>query len=204
MSSHHFVKEQQEPALLILKTGGMDFEQIAPLLEWSPTVLVAQEAVEAVISWGIKLDVVLADTGFQRENSHLLEEQYPMKFRTSTDGDFLNEGIQYLKKTEHSAVNVVGFDHKEVFGLESLLEILDIVIIDGPIRYFPVKNGTFKKWYPEGSVQLHAPENTLLEMKTGENTSFIKINHATFVEVEEGFSSFQAKVIFWIGEFMVG
>ncbi|MDO9552686.1 thiamine pyrophosphokinase [Rhodonellum sp.] len=204
MSSHHFVKEQQEPALLILKTEGVDFEQIASLLEWSPTVLVAQDAVEAVISWGIKLDVVLADLDFQAKNSHLLEEQYPMKFRTLVHGDFLNEGIQYLKETEHSAVNVVGFDHKDVFGLESLLENLDIVIIDGPIRYFPIKNGTFRKWYPEGSLQLHAPENMLLEMKTGETTAFIKINHATFVEVEEGFSSFQAKGIFWIGEFMVG
>lgn len=204
MSSHHFVKEQQEPALLILKTEGVDFEQIAPLLEWSPTVLVAQEAVEAVISWGIKLDVVLADSKFQVENNQLLEEQYPMKFRTTLDGNFLNEGIQYLKETEQSAVNVVGFDHKLVFGLESILGALDIVIIDGPLRYFPVKSGTFKKWYPEVSLQLHAPENTLLEMKTGESTSFIKINHATFVEVEEGFSSFQAKGIFWIGEFMVG
>lgn len=203
MSSHHFVKEQQEPALLILKTVGMDFEQIAPLLEWSPTVLVAQEAVETVISWGIKLDVVVADCNFQVENSRLLEEQYPMKFRTVPDGNFLNEGIQYLKEIGHSAVNVVGFDHKEVFGLGSLLAVLDIVIIDGPIRYFPVKKGTFKKWYPEGSLQLHAPENTLLEMKTGDSTSFVKINHATFVEVEEGFSSFQSKDIFWIGEFMV-
>jgi hypothetical protein len=204
MSSHHFVKEQQEPALLILQTEGLEFEQIAPFLEWSPTVLVAQEAVETVISWGIKLDVVLADLDYQAKTTHLLEEQYPMKFRTLVHGDFLNEGVQYLKETEHSAVNVVGYDHKDVFGLESFLEILDIVIIDGPIRYFPVKNGTFKKWYPEGSLQLHAPENTLIEMKTGERATFIKINHATFVEVEEGFSSFDAKGIFWIGEFMVG
>ena len=46
MSSHHFVKEQQEPAVFILEVEGISFETVAPLLEWSPTLLVAQEAVE--------------------------------------------------------------------------------------------------------------------------------------------------------------
>ncbi|MEY2704741.1 MAG: hypothetical protein RL407_803, partial [Bacteroidota bacterium] len=32
MSSHHFVKEQQEPAVIILEVDGISFETIAPLL----------------------------------------------------------------------------------------------------------------------------------------------------------------------------
>ena len=46
MSSHHFVKEQQEPAVFILDVEGISFDTVAPLLEWSPTLLVVQEAVE--------------------------------------------------------------------------------------------------------------------------------------------------------------
>ncbi len=68
MSSHHFVKEQQEPAVFILNPSGINFESVASLLEWSPTLLVDQESVDLVLSWGIKIDVVLATSSYQEEN----------------------------------------------------------------------------------------------------------------------------------------
>jgi len=66
MSSHHFVKEQQEPALLILDTS-VSYETMSPLLEWSPTVLVTELAIDAVLSWGIKVDVILATSEFSEK-----------------------------------------------------------------------------------------------------------------------------------------
>ena len=56
MSSHHFVKEKQEPALIIADLDGFDEEYLGQLLEWSPTVLVPSHLVEKVISLGIKID----------------------------------------------------------------------------------------------------------------------------------------------------
>lgn len=202
MSSHHFVKEQQEPALLILNTSGISFEQVAPLLEWVPTLLVAQEAVPFVISWGIKIDLILAEMEFQKSHYHLLEEQYPVKFLGVQEGNFLDEGLQYLIASKHGAVNIVGFDHLKVFELEPMLEFLDIVVWDGPIRYFPIKNGQFKKWFPDTSLQLHAPEGTVLEVQTNEGNEIVQVKHATFIEVEEGTTIIKGKGIFWIGEFM--
>lgn len=202
MSSHHFVKEQQEPALLILNTSGISFEQVAPLLEWVPTLLVAQEAVPFVISWGIKIDLILAEMEFQKSHYHLLEEQYPVKFLGVQEGNFLDEGLQYLIASKHGAVNIIGFDHLKVFDLEPMLEFLDIVVWDGPIRYFPIKNGQFKKWFPDTSIQLHAPEGTILEVQTNEGNEIVQVKHATFIEVEEGTTIIKGKGIFWIGEFM--
>ena len=112
MSSHHFVKEQQEPAVFILEVEGISFETVAPLLEWSPTLLVAQEAVEVVLSWGIKIDVVLGTLEFQSENRHLLEEQYPLRFLTVSSESALEEGIHYLLASQHKGVHLVGFDHQ--------------------------------------------------------------------------------------------
>jgi hypothetical protein len=202
MSSHHFVKEQQEPALLILDTAGIGFEQIAPLLEWVPTLLVAQEAVPVVISWGIKIDLILAEIDFQQSHYHLLEEQYPVKFLGVQGGKFLEEGLKYLIASKHGAVNITGLDHLKVFELEPMLEFLDIVVWDGPIRYFPIKNGQFKKWFPDTSLQLHAPEGTILEMQTQDGNEMVQVKHATFVEVEEGTTIIKGKGIFWIGEFI--
>lgn len=200
MSSHHFVKEQQEPALIILNTEGISFEVVAPLLEWVPTVLVAQEEVFTVISWGIKIDLILAEMDFQKLHYHLLEEQYPVKFLGVQNGEFLNEGLQFLIASKHSAVNIIGFDHQKATELEAKLEYLDIVIWDGPTRYFPVKKGEFRKWFPACAIQLHAPEGTLIEVKTPESSSIVEIKYATVLEIPEGTSTFSSKEIFWVGE----
>lgn len=202
MSSHHFVKEQQEPALIILNAAGISFDAVAPLLEWVPTVLVAQEEVYPVISWGIKIDIILAEMDFQQQHYHLLEEQYPVKFLGVHLGDFLNEGLQYLIASQHSAVNIIGFDHRNVSALEEKLEFLDIVVWDGPTRYFPVKNGEFKKWFPACSVQLHAAEGNLIEVRTPSESYILEIRHATVLEIPEGTSIFKSNEIFWVGEFM--
>jgi hypothetical protein len=201
MSSHHFVKEQQEPALIILDTQGIQFDQIAPLLEWVPTVLASQKEVFTVISWGIKIDIILADLEFQKEHFRLLEEQYPVKFLGVKNGQFLNEALQFLVATKHGAANIIGFDHQKVFGLEPQLEWLDLVVWDGPIRYFPIKNRSFRKWFAASSVQLHAPEGTLVEVKNEEISQIIEIRHSTILELPEGISEFSSKETFWIGEF---
>lgn len=203
MSSHHFVKEQQEPALLILDTKGFSYETIASLLEWSPTVLVAQEAVLTVISWGIKIDLILAQMDFQKSNYHLLEEQYPIKFLNVANNEFLEQGLQYLIATKHSAVNIIGFEHQDVFGLEEKLTFLDLVIWDAPMRYFPIKNGLFKKWFSSATLQLHAPEGTFIEVQEDSESQIHRITYATFIEVDEGTTVLKSDKIFWVGEFVM-
>lgn len=203
MSSHHFVKEQQEPALLILDTKGFSYETIASLLEWSPTVLVAQESVLMVISWGIKIDLILAQMDFQKENYHLLEEQYPVKFLGVDKDEFLENGLQYLIATKHSAVNIIGFNHQDVFGLEEKLTFFDLVIWDAPMRYFPVKNGVFKKWFSSATLQLHAPEGTFIEVQEDSESQIHRITYATFIEVDEGTTVLKSDKIFWVGEFVM-
>ena len=63
MSSHHFVKEQQEPAVFILDAEHIHLDRISGLLEWVPTILVSEKALDRVLSWGIKIDVILASVG---------------------------------------------------------------------------------------------------------------------------------------------
>ena len=202
MSSHHFVKEQQEPALIILNTNGVQYEQVAPLLEWVPTVMVTQEEVYTVISWGIKIDIILADIEFQKSHFKLLEEQYPVRFLGVQNGNYLEEALQYLVATKHGAANIIGFNHQKVFDLEPKLERLDLVVWDGPIRYFPIKSGHFRKWFVPCNVQLHAPEGTLIEVKNEEAAQIIEVHHSTMLELPEGTSEFSSKGIFWIGEFL--
>ncbi len=200
MSSHHFVKEQQEPAVFILEVEGISFETVAPLLEWSPTLLVAQEAVEVVLSWGIKIDVVLGTLEFQTENRHLLEEQYPLRFLTVSSLTALEEGIHYLLTSQHKGVHLVGFDHQKHQELEKKIFHLDLTLVDGDWKYYPVKGGKFSKWFVPAEIRLLASENQPVELSNAEGSLLFPICYLTQLEVPEGISTFSSTGIFWIGE----
>ena len=200
MSSHHFVKEQQEPAVFILEVEGISFETVAPLLEWSPTLLVAQEAVEVVLSWGIKIDVVLGTLEFQKENMQLLEEQYPLRFLTVSTVSGLEEGIHYLLASQHKGVHLVGFNHQNHQELEEKIHHLDLTLLDGDWKYYPVKGGKFSKWFSPAEIRLLASENQPVEVSNAEGSLLFPICYLTQLEVPEGISTFTSTGIFWIGE----
>jgi len=200
MSSHHFVKEQQEPAVIILEVEGISFEMVAPLLEWSPTLLVAQEAVEVVLSWGIKIDVILGTLEFQRDQLHLLEEQYPLRFLTVSTGTALEEGIHYLLVSQHKGVHLVGFDHQKHQHLEEKIHHLDLTLVDGDWKYYPVKGGKFSKWFAPAEIRLLASENQPVEVSNANGSLLFPVCYLTQLEVPEGISTFSSSDIFWIGE----
>ena len=200
MSSHHFVKEQQEPAVFILAVEGIFFETVAPLLEWSPTLLVTQEAVEVVLSWGIKIDVVLGTSTFQKENIYLLEEQYPLRFLTVSTGSTLEEGIHYLLASQHKGVHLVGFNHQKHQQLEEKILHLDLTLVDGEWKYYPVKGGKFSKWFAPAEIRLLASENQPVEVSNADGSLLFPIYYLTQLEVPEGISTFSSTGIFWIGE----
>ena len=202
MSSHHFVKENQEPALLILDTQGVSFETLSPLLEWVPTVLISQDEVWSVISWGIKIDVILADLEFQRANYHLLEEQYPVKFLGVQEGSFLEEGLHYLMATKHSAVNIIGLAPWEFEEFKETGPRLDIVLWKSGVRYFLIQSGRFKKWFPKGEIRLYAPEKSTFSIKSGEFVSNMELLGETTIGIKEGTLEIVAEAPFWIGEQM--
>jgi hypothetical protein len=147
------------------------------------------------------VDFILADMDFQKSHFQLLEEQYPVKFLGVKNQTYLEEAIQYLIASKHNAANVIGFDHRNLFELEPQLDFLDLVVWDGPERFIPVKTGQFKKYFTSSTIQLHAPENTMIEMKNSDGSFIFTIKHATIVEVPEGTTEFNSNGIFWIGEF---
>ena len=62
MSSHHIVKDDQEPALIIANGAACSQELLGQLLEWSPLVIVLDSAIERVLDLEIK-GLVTAQSG---------------------------------------------------------------------------------------------------------------------------------------------
>ncbi|TFV95777.1 thiamine pyrophosphokinase [Algoriphagus kandeliae] len=196
MSSHHFVKEQQEPAVVILDIEDFSWEQLSGLFEWVPTVLVAEPAVEQVLSWGIKIDVILASSAFQKENIHLLEEQYPLRFFESGKGKFTQDALHYLMASDHRAAHLVGFPIGQFDDLALFMEKLDLCIFDQGKKYFPVKSGELKKWYPKGELELFGQKEQLVRIENKEEI----LDPSAYISISEGLNHFYSEKLFWIGE----
>jgi hypothetical protein len=104
MSSHHIVREKQEPALLIMSLEGFESENLGQILEWSPTLIVNEDIYELVDSMGIKIDAVLTkDPHFYTQESTklILSDSEPLEDALK----FLDESAKYCF-TEYS-LNVV-------------------------------------------------------------------------------------------------
>ena len=141
MSSHHIVKEKQEPALYIHNLGDFDEEYLGQLLEWSPTLIVNGAIYEKVISLGLKVDVVL--------NSF---EGIAVQENTKSiigPGDEYNTVINYLISEKYPAVNIIDTE-KAIADLAFYISRINIVLFTPVYKSYAVKDG-FSVWKPAGS-----------------------------------------------------
>jgi hypothetical protein len=192
MSSHHFVREGQEPALFILEDTG--FDELKSLLEWSPFILVSAVVLEKVLARGIKIDAVLVQdiqSPFVRQLLHESPDTKLINF--SNERDELISGMNFLIGHREKAVNIFCSGHLEVKdSLEPFIRKIGIVIFADRFRWF-ASPGKFAKWVPAGTrfqVSALEPINT-----TG------LIDHQGFLQAAvDGMISIESQRPLWIGE----
>lgn len=140
MSSHHIVREKQEPALLIMSLNGFSTENLGQLLEWSPTVIVAEEMYDHTESLGIKIDgVVTSNPDFMVQENTLI---------ILCGDNPLEDALKHLIGEQYPAVNIItaGFALKE-YAL--YVDDINLVIFNPTKKIFPVRPG-FSKWQASG------------------------------------------------------
>jgi thiamine pyrophosphokinase len=146
MSSHHIVREKQEPALLVLGLDNFSDELLGQLLEWSPTVIVTPLIAEKLHAFGIKIDRVITDQSG-------LQFQSDVKLIPPGGDNETVAGIKYLIAQGYSAVNIITDDP----GLDDILFYVDkinIVIYHQNQKIYAISSG-FSKWKPAGeTIQL--------------------------------------------------
>ena len=155
MSSHHIVRDDQEPALIIANGASCSFELLGQLLEWSPIVVVLDNAIERVLQLDIKVDVLLGDFDGDFNPEIYKEKQYPLEIVTTPNQDKtdLEKAFDYLIDKGHKAVNVVWATGKRadhtitnITNIVSYRNKLKIVILDDHSKIFLLPN-KFEKWY---------------------------------------------------------
>ncbi|RWY47344.1 thiamine diphosphokinase [Mucilaginibacter gilvus] len=155
MSSHHIVREKQEPALLALGLDTFDAEFLGQLLEWSPTVITTPATAEQINAYGIKIDLIIADAlepGMQSD----------VKLIAAGSVSPVEAALNYLIAAGYSAVNMV----TDELNLDEFLfyaDKINLVIFCRDKKIFPVTSG-FNKWKPAGE------RVELLSVSTGVKT----------------------------------
>ena len=160
MSSHHIVRDDQEPALIIANGESCSSELLGQLLEWSPIVVVLDSAITRVIELGIKVDVLLGDFDRNFDAEKYKNSQYPIEIvhapnQNKTD---LEKAFDYLIERKIPAVNVVWAtgrraDHTitNVTNIVRYKNELKIVILDDYSKVFQLPR-KFQKWYPSKTI----------------------------------------------------
>jgi hypothetical protein len=156
MSSHHFVKEGQEPALLVVDAIADD--HLLSLLEWSPLVLASAEAAEKVASWGVRVDAVFVD-GPAHNESVVLEaivHAGPAAVVEITNG--LPDAVYaYLRKKHQTALQIMIASPAESLHLWQDAPDFQVALMDTVIKWSRIPGGRFEKWLPVGAhLLVHA------------------------------------------------
>lgn len=143
MSSHHVVREKQEPALLVLSLDDFPDELLGQLLEWSPTVICTQQTAEALVAYGIKIDWIIGPN----DNIDL---QSDVGFMPAGKDSPAVAALNYLANNSYPSVNIItnDFDLKDyVFFVDKI----NLVVFSNRKKVYAVNPG-FSKWKPAGEI----------------------------------------------------
>jgi len=174
MSSHHIIREKQEPALIIANGEACSEELLGQLLEWSPLVVVLDHAIYRVLELGIKVDVWLGDFDQQHDYEEIRSRQQPLKIVHTPDQEKtdLEKGIDYLIGEGFPAANIIWAtgrraDHAitNITNLVRYKETIRLVLFDDHSKIFPL-SGVFEKWYVKGTPVSLIPVGVVEGIKT--------------------------------------
>lgn len=196
MSSHHIVRENQEPALVIANGEACSADLLGQLLEWSPFVVVLDGAMHRVLDLGIKVDALLGDfdQDFDPEAIRQHQPHVQIVYTPDQEKTDLEKAFDFLLSRGHRAANVVWAtgrraDHTitNLTGLVAYRDRLAITLLDDYSRVFLLPR-TFEKWYPAGTPLSLIPVGTTTGIVT-ENLKFNLHDEALMLGYRTGSSN---------------
>lgn len=183
MSSHHIVRENQEPALVVVDFQALDTEQLGQLLEWSPMIVTDTLNFDFFLAEGIKVDLV-----FGEKPSEITQEEtafVPIPLNST----FLHEAMKYLLTKKFTSVNLLS--RSALLDLKDYANDLSIVMYSPGIRSAFFKD-IFEKWKPKGE-KLFLDEGTLKSFQGLQN-----VGKNVFITTGDGFVTVEFSTADWV------
>lgn len=191
MSSHHYVKEGQEPALIIGNGAECRFSLLQQLMEWSPIVIALDGAYQRLKDLQVKPDIVIGDFDSIGEYEADPDITYiKIEDQETTD---LEKGLNYLLSNDFKDVNLIwstGYrlDHTlsniSVMGKYSQM---NIVLYDNHSKAY-ILPPRFEKHYEKGDTISLLPLGKVGGIKT-ENLLYPLNDETLEITVRSGSSN---------------
>lgn len=138
MSSHHIVRENQEPALLVEDFNALSEEYLGQILEWSPTIITTEENLDYFLAEDTKVDFLYART--------IDSAQEEIKLITPSTS-FLKDSLDYLIANNYKAVNI--FSKTLDSSFIAYAKHINVVAFVEGIRYVLIQS-QYEKWKVKG------------------------------------------------------
>lgn len=175
---------------MLADTDGVHLSVVQELLEWSPTVIVLEKALDEVRSMEIKIDVVVCAEVEVKKYVELLKDQAPIKILSHNLLELpLDTALYFLSAGKYRAVNVVG---AEVDMLKIFTKHFDLVTFTSSIRWSFARDGKFEKWLVKGTVLLVRDNESNFTVMEGLDKKMTVTN--------DGMIRLKNEAPFWIGE----
>ncbi|MGY8982666.1 MAG: hypothetical protein ACKVJ9_09535 [Cytophagales bacterium] len=145
MSSHHFVKENQEPALIIDHLTAFPFSKLEDLLEWAPQVICLSDAVPEALMYQFKIDVIM---GIDLDVSTYTDFQDHIECISLT-GNLWEGVISYLNKLKVPGAYFItdqAHAHQLINQMKPYAPYFDLQVISPEQRYILSRKKLWKKW----------------------------------------------------------
>jgi thiamine pyrophosphokinase len=197
MSSHHIVRDNQEPALIIANGAECSDVLLQQLMEWSPYVLVLDGAIHRLLERKLRFDAWLGDfdsgAGLD-EAAYLSMGPVERVFAEDQDKTDLHKGIEFLISKGHAAANILWATGKRAdhtFNNMATLwryhDQITLSILDDHSRVYPLAR-QFKKWYPAGTQLSLIPVGTAAGIYS-QNLAYPLNNHRLELPFSTGSSN---------------
>jgi len=201
MSSHHIVRDNQEPALIIANGADCSDALLQQLMEWSPYVLALDGAVHRLLERKVRFDAWLGDfdsgAGIDEEALTALGPVERVHADDQNDTD-LQKGIAFLIAKGHVAANILWAtgrraDHtfNNMATLWRFHDQITLSLLDDHSRVYPLSR-QFKKWYPAGTSLSLIPVGTASGIYS-KNLAYPLVNHQLALPFSTGSSNVVAE-----------
>lgn len=143
MSSHHIIKDEQEPPVLVFQLNG-NWEKLSELLGWSPILLINPSLKETFDIKQTKIDGYLL-----KGDETIVNSKHGFLYSEESLVEALSQWIDLKKCT---AVNIFCHDKTmmELYtGLKKSRLSVPLIFFTETGKFILKPNSKFKKWYPE-------------------------------------------------------
>lgn len=152
MSSHHFVKEGQEPAAIILGNEWNE-ELLGTVLEWSPNIIAASIAVEKLLLSEIKIDILWQDTALSPHQHEQLCQYYPCEAEACSTENLEGKLLDFLH-SEQGLAYLFGWDNERILSCFEKMDLSDrkwLIALSTDFKWISIPEKPWSKWFSRGA-----------------------------------------------------